>query len=145
WNHFQHMFSYWDVLESQGVDWEAALREALTRAALTDDHQDYLTILRHLMAVLKDGHITVYSPFAPAVSLGEAMPRFHWDVIEGEITITTLTPDYDGPLQPGDVITEIDGRPAQTLLAETDALNAAVGQFGIFLALDELITGPLDS
>src|SRR5690606_34991335 len=86
WNHFQHMFSYWDVLESQGVDWEAALREALTRAALTDDHQDYLTILRHLMAVLKDGHITVYSPFAPAVSLGEAMPRFHWDVIEGAIT-----------------------------------------------------------
>jgi hypothetical protein len=137
WTHFQHMFVYWDVVEAQGVNWNDALPEALMSAAEGQTALDYYNTLRRLSDRLRDGHTSVSVP--TEISRLDEWQHNHtlpltWERVEGEITVLSVLNGAPESLQPGDVITEIDGRPIEERLAELDVLTSPVGQFGEYHA-----------
>jgi C-terminal processing protease CtpA/Prc len=130
WNVFQHFYPYFDVVN---VDWDAVLPDMLRRAAIDDGEEQFLTTMRHLVALLQDGHGNVghpsyYTPYAlpivwdwaarePGADATElvvvhvpgtvlSMPRGVWDAAASS------------GLRRGDVITAINARPLQDVTRE---------------------------
>ncbi|MBC8097897.1 MAG: hypothetical protein H7Y11_00505 [Armatimonadetes bacterium] len=144
-NHFQHLYSYWDVLDSLGVDWEAALRVALSQVAVANDPQAFLTELQRFAAQLNDGHTRVYPSMGVFPLVSSHTFPFTLDVIEGKIAVVMLSEGYSGSLQLGDVILSIDGQPSAAVLADIDARHGGITQFGNFYGLYELSLGAMKS
>jgi C-terminal processing protease CtpA/Prc len=146
WAHFEHLFAYWDVLDGLGVDWETALREGLTAAAMVDTVDAYNLVLRRLTAQLNDGHTRVSAP-VPLVNFGGnfSLP-FSFDVVEGQLIVTTVDPrSYAGAIRRGDAVLAWDGQPTDALLAEINAENGPVGQFGVFTGMWARVVGQRDT
>lgn len=138
WNVFQHLFPYWEILN---LNWENVLRQSLSEAA-TSDNENFITVLQRMTAYLEDGHtVTSRGQFTNAG--GYALP-FTWDVIEDQIIVTTLLAE-DVPLQPGDIIIEIDGISVAELLTQELERVGGRGQYQAYLALLNLQTGAYDS
>jgi len=148
WNFHQHFFSYWDVLENmRGINWDAALPEALNNAIEDENAGDFWYTLQRLTAYLNDGHVSV-SPSPEAIQHiggenigGSYQLPFTWDIVEGELTITTLLSDDTQGINAGDVILEIDGQPAMERLEAARQLNSRYGAFGDFYILLEWLAG----
>lgn len=117
WNVFQHFYPYFEVVE---VDWSAELPKALNRAATDKDEAAFLETLKRLIAALKDGHGNVM--LGNANRRSGAFPPLRWDWIEGKLVITYVDKDKVASLQPGDVITSINGVPADQALAKAEEL-----------------------
>jgi len=103
WNIFQHFYPYFDDVQT---DWNAALKEALQRAATDTDAKAFDHTLKRLVVALRDGHGGVYhqddvAPFIPPVA---------WDWIEGQLVVTRVKDAAQG-IAPGDLILTIDGKP----------------------------------
>jgi hypothetical protein len=136
WNVFQHFYPYFDVVE---IDWLAELRKALTAAATDKDERAFLDTLRVLVAALHDGHGGVNHNSDPR---GAALP-LAWDWIEDRLVVTAVQEKSgDTPalgLKPGDVIEEIDAKPAAAAIAEIEErTSAATPQFRRWKALNTL-------
>lgn len=134
WNVMQHFFPYWNVIDA---DWNHALRVALQDAAMDSSGSEFLITLQHLAAHLKDGHSVTYNP-----SLGfngAFQVPFTADLIEGQLVVVTVVEDHEVPVEPGDVITEINGIPALQALAEMQTRVSGVGQWGRYRALGFLL------
>lgn len=138
WNIFQHLFPYWETLD---IDWENVLRQSLVEAA-TSDSENFITILERMTAHLKDGHtVTRRGQFT---NTGSYSLPLTWDVIEDQLVVTTLLAE-DIPLQPGDIVTEIDGIQAAEVLTQELERVAGAGQYRVYLALLNLLTGGYNS
>ncbi len=141
WNVMQHFYPYFDVVDA---DWSAALAEALRAAATDKDERAFLDTLQRLIAGLHDGHGNVWHSNATAQF---TLPLL-WGWVEGKLVVTHV---HDGPgdhadaggLKPGDVVLEIDGRPARQALTEIEQLvSAATPQFRRYRGLQRLASGP---
>jgi hypothetical protein len=140
WAHFQHLYVYWDVLEAQNVDWNQALRDALSSASSSATELDFYFTLRRMTGLLNDGHTFVTPP--PELGLGSShILPLTWDVVENQVMIISTLPDAMLDLQIGDRVLAIDGRPVEPLLAEYDALTSPTRQYGTFRILRELSWG----
>jgi C-terminal processing protease CtpA/Prc len=138
WPMFHHFYVYFDVVD---VDWDSELHTALEAAATDADAQAFLTTLRRMTAALQDGHIDVRHASEQATHV----PPFLWDIVEGELMIIAVAEAATG-LRVGDTVDRVDGRPAETVLAEARALiSAATPQWGRFRATRALLRGPEDS
>jgi C-terminal processing protease CtpA/Prc len=115
WNIFQHFYPYFDVVKS---DWPAVLRESLRKAATDASEQAFAITLKRLVAALRDGHGAVSNASEFAAS---NVPGIVWEWVEGQIVVTAVKPGVTG-IAPGDVVTALDGKPAQQVLAEREAL-----------------------
>jgi C-terminal processing protease CtpA/Prc len=134
WTVFQHFYPYFDVVES---DWAGELPRALTAAAVAPDGTAYLNVLRTMVAAIHDGHGGAYHPdFMPTQELPLA-----WDVVEGSLVVTSVHPDHDVAVGPGDVVVEIDGRAALDVLSEAEALISGSPQWKRGLALRSMRRG----
>jgi C-terminal processing protease CtpA/Prc len=140
WNIFQHFYPYFDVVDA---DWPVELRRALGRAAEDADERAFLGTLRRLVAALHDGHGRVSNPGTPD---GTGFPPFGWDWVEGQLVVTGVAGQGAGGLKPGDVVVEIDGKPAADVLAEHEAMiSGATPQWRRYRALVAAAGGPGDS
>lgn len=109
WGVMQHFYPYFDVVTT---DWDAALPEALQRAAVDPDARALLTTLRTLVAELHDGHGNVFQP--------ELMPRtllpLEFGFAGDDLVVMATRSTTVGAVRPGDVVVALDGTPAATYL-----------------------------
>jgi C-terminal processing protease CtpA/Prc len=138
WNVFEHFYPYFDVV---GTDWPAELRRALRSAATDRDEKAFLETLRRLVAALHDGHADVTSDRESPARL--VAPPLLWDWVEDRLVITQVDRQHAAGIEPGDVVTAIDGRPAaQAIAAKEELISAATPQWRRRRALRELLAGP---
>jgi C-terminal processing protease CtpA/Prc len=136
WNVFQHFYPYFDVARA---DWPAELRKALGSAATDPDAQAFERTLRRLVAALHDGHGRAG---LSASSDGTRTLPLLWDWVEGRLVVTQVDPEHAAGLAPGDVIVEVDGRPAAAALADVEErISAATPQWRRWRALQALAIG----
>ncbi len=137
WNVFQHFYPYFDVT---GTDWPAELRRALRGAATDRDAVAFRDTLRRMVAALHDGHglVTLIS----ATSATFHLP-LSWSWVEGQLVVTAVDAAHAPGIQPGDVVTAIDGRPAaEVIAAEQELTSAATPQFLRYVSVERLLRGP---
>jgi C-terminal processing protease CtpA/Prc len=138
WNVFEHFYPYFDVV---GTDWPAELRRALRSAATDRDEGAFLETLQRLVAALHDGHAQVTSDRERASR--RVAPPLLWDWVEERLVITQVDRQHAAGIEPGDVVTAIDGRPAaQAIAAKEELISAATPQWRRRRALRELLAGP---
>jgi C-terminal processing protease CtpA/Prc len=134
WNVFQHFYPYFDVVQA---DWPGELRRGLTRAAADRDAAAFEDTLARLVAALHDGH--------GHANLSGGQSRhlpILWDWVENRLVVTAVDREHAGGLQPGDVITAIEGRPAEAaLLAEEERISGATAQWRRYRSLQKLASG----
>lgn len=135
WNTLQHFFPYWEVIDT---DWQAALHVALQEAATDENGKEFLITLQHLTNKLRDGHSSTYH------AIISTDPRYRVPftaaVIEDKVVVTTVAENQLTQLEPGDIISEIEGRPAPEALARMEQRISAVGQLGRYRALRYLLS-----
>jgi hypothetical protein len=138
WNVPQHFYPYFDVVKT---DWPKALKDALTSGATDENDVAFLITLRRMVAQLHDGHGNVYYG---GEQRGFSVPAiFGW--VEGRLVITEVADPANG-VQPGDIISKIDGKPVVEALVEREALiSGATPQWRRYLALRLLADGGKDS
>jgi C-terminal processing protease CtpA/Prc len=138
WSLFQHFYPYFDVVRT---DWPAALDVALRSAATDSGAADFQKTLQRLVAALHDGHGYVSRP-----NVGLGMPDAQLGWVEERVVV--LAPGDSGAkagLHRGDVVLEVDGRPASDVVAETETLiSAATPQWMRARALSVLLLGKRD-
>jgi C-terminal processing protease CtpA/Prc len=132
WNVLEHFWPYWDTVS---VDWNAALDQALADALRDRSANEHLATLRRLSVIAADGHATTNCPGASP----RANAPFIVDVIEGQVVVTATT---DEAVKLGDVIISVDGRPATTVLADSEATISGSPQWRLDFARHRFATGP---
>lgn len=139
WNVFQHFYPYFDVVQA---DWPGELRRGLTRAAVDRDVAAFEETLDRLVAALHDGHGHVYQA-------SDARPRhlpILWDWVENRLVVTAVDREHAAGVVPGDVVTAIDGRPAEAALqAEEERISGATAQWRRYRSLQKLAGGETGS
>ncbi len=140
WNVFQHFYPYFDVVET---DWPAALREALTSAAVDRDEMAFFDTLRLLVARLHDGHGNV-GLLSQSWEKYAALPlALRW--IEDNppvLAVAAVVPGKADRIRPGDVVLSLDGVPAAEALAKRERLiSGATPQWIRWNAVNRLVRG----
>ncbi len=139
WNILEHFFPYFDVVKT---DWPKALKDALTSAASDKDDSAFVITLRRMVAQLHDGHGNVF--YAGESGRFTVPAIFGW--VEGRLVVTEVGPEGANGLQPGDIVSRVDGQPSVEALAEREALiSGATPQWRRYVALVLLAKGAKDS
>jgi len=116
WGVMQHFYPYFDVVDT---DWDAALLEALRRAAVDPDERAFLTTLRVLVGHLHDGHGGVYRQ--------EPGPRpalpLTFTFAGDDLVVASVRSGKLASVRAGDVVMAIDGQPVRQYL---DALRPTI-------------------
>ena len=133
WNVFQHFHPYLDGI---GVSWDEALRPALRRALGDRNTDDYYATLSELVAKTHDGHGYVYGRLTKRGGL-----PVHVAMIEEQLVVTGV--GEDAPLQPGDILTRIDGVPVLELLRERELYVSGSSHLRQLRALNQFGDGPI--
>jgi hypothetical protein len=140
WNIFQHFFPYFDAVKS---DWNAALTEALQSAYKDKTAADFQRTLQKFTALLKDGHVRVSRTGDTSKT---HFPPISWALVEDRLVITDV---YDPDLtavRPGDIVTEIDGVPAEQVMEEEKQyISAATRGWLQYRLTGILLAGPANS
>ena len=137
WNVYRHFYPYWSEVS---VDWDArlpALLEAAARAPSAEAHQD---VLRRLVAEVRDGHGSVSDPKAPQPPDILPIAVRH---VEGRWVVTASS--VREQVQPGDVVTAVDGQRAASWFPAQEALASGSLQWRTVRAAAALASGPPDS
>ncbi|MEK7477422.1 MAG: S41 family peptidase [Candidatus Coatesbacteria bacterium] len=130
WNVYQHFYPYFDIVK---VDWDSVLSGTLREAVNTGGGEDFKRLLKRLVAKTRDGHGGVGGPGTPG---RWGCPPFRLDWIEGKIVIDLVWEDC--PLRPGDILLEIDGKPATRILAYEESVVSGSPQWVKVSALNKL-------
>ncbi len=127
WNVPQHFWPYFDVMPD---DWPGALAAALQSAATDSGADNYFKTLSRLWVALRDGHGWVWGPTTPAM----VPVVFEW--IENQLVVTAVLAGDTQGVSPGDRILQIDGVPAEDVLAQQQALiSGATPQWILYRSL----------
>lgn len=138
WNVFQHFYPYFDVVKT---DWLNTLRDTIIAANAAENEEEFINILREMVAQLHDGHGKVQLPLPNL-----CRPPFGWDWVENQLVITFVEDETNGQLHPGDKVTAIGGQPTAGVLAAQERLiSGATSQWIRFSALKSIIEGPYES
>jgi hypothetical protein len=135
WNIFDHFYPYSDVVT---IDWLDLLARTLREAATDKDDDEFLKTLQRLDAVLQDGHGNVWLDHDQRTQF----PPFTIGYVENKIVVLALVNGPSTGLKPGDVIVNIDGRPAADVFVEAVQLTSgATLQWRQAKALSGLLAG----
>lgn len=120
---------------------ENALPEALKKAAVDKNEEEFLNTLQRLTAYSNDGQTRVW--------LSGSQERyglpFLWKMNEGKLVITKTASDTIG-IKPGDIVTSIDGIDVQKYLEEKGRLvSSSTKQWRNARVLAEIRTGVYNS
>jgi C-terminal processing protease CtpA/Prc len=125
WNIFQHFYPYFDVIHP---NWNKILRQTLSEVQDNQDEDDFLISLRKMTAALGDGHVKVMHP---SIQNFKSLPAI-FNYIEDQIVVAATNSDK---LQKGDIILEIDGKPALQLLLNYEKIVSGSPQWKKYKAL----------
>lgn len=112
----QH-FPYFDQLPD--LDWDKAFMEYLPQVEKEQSLHEYYLVLRRFIALLEDGHTSVYFPPSVQPNLGRLPLRF--EIIEGKWVITERIPNAEvlaEDIPPGTILESIEGMPPGKYYAE---------------------------
>ncbi|RPD41479.1 S41 family peptidase [Chitinophaga barathri] len=139
WNVIRHFHPYY---QEWVTDWDKDLRLALQDCYRQTTAAGFDNTLRTLTAKLHDGHVFVVSPYGMR---NRSMLPLKWEWVKNKLVITrVLSPDIT--LQPGDVITAINGTPAKEYVDKAVLLTSAGSANALMRAsLSNMISGPKDS
>ena len=130
WNVYRHFYPYWmDV----PVDWDAQLLPLLREADRPAERAQQRDLLRHLVALVRDGHGQVLDQKQKRAGL-----RILIEIVEHQLVVTD---SRDPGVKPGDRIIAVDGEPAGRWLARQSRLASGSDQFRPVRAVDELTYG----
>lgn len=139
WNIFQHFYPYHSEVKS---DWQAELSKALFAAYKAKTSDEYLELLGLMTEKLKDGHISIRGS---NTFKGYNVP-LATKFVEGKLVIAQVDslPSAKGDLkmQPGDILSSIDGRPAMEKFNSLRNTVSGSEQWKDVRALAQLFNGP---
>lgn len=126
-----------------GLDWDAAVREAILPAARAGSWDDYYRLLNGLAARLNDGHTLVIPPWA--FNGQNDQPPIELQMVEGKVLLARAA-DTEAcrsqHLVPGMELTAVEGRPVRAYLRErvfsifSGGTKQRQESYGLFLLLD---------
>ena len=125
WTTLDHFYPYWDVVK---VDWDAWLKESLVSAATAPDDKTFHLVLQRMVAAIEDGHGWVRYP-----NNDNAVLPIDWATLDGELIITAVADGVDG-VEPGMIVTAIDGVPAHEALMEEERRMSGSDHFRRLMA-----------
>ncbi len=106
-------------------------------AAAFEDRESFLRAMRRLLVPLNDARALFLRKDEP---MAQALP-LAWEWIEGQLTITGAAEGTG--IKPGDVVLSVDGRPAEEVIREEEALvSAATPEARRWWTLERLLYGP---
>ena len=118
WNAFEYYFPYKDIMDE---DWNELLIEFIPKMMEGTDYQSYCLTLSALGAKTQDAHVVFSNQTSIMTSrFGNYAIPVVLESAEGQIVVRSIVgADSDTcPLQPGDVVTEIDGVDIGEIIAE---------------------------
>ena len=138
WNVIQHFHPYYSEWIT---NWDADLRESLNACYKNNTSRDFVITLSTLLAKLRDGHVFVYHPDIRDT----AYLPIKWVWVEQQaVIIRVLDPRIQ--LQPGDVVTGINGIPSSDYINNISH-SISGGTLGAIMrkTLNSIAQGPKDS
>lgn len=132
WNVLQHFFPYFDVIDT---DWNEVLGETLKSTLANKQKKDFFITLSRMIAQIEDGHGIIFE------TQKYRLPLVRTECIENKIAITASN---DTTLKIGDIIHEINGKPAMEVLDEKEKIISGSPQLRRYRALN-ILTGKLES
>lgn len=124
WSEVQFNFVFFDRVPE--LDWHQVLVDYIPKVQAAKTDVEYYRVLRHCIALLKDGHTGISGPSDEP----SGRPPLRIRAVEGRAVVVQVCPadQMNRPelraelaaadLRPGDEITHIDGRPVQQILTE---------------------------
>lgn len=133
------LFKFWNVIRYfypyvriNGEDWTEALFEFIPRVRSARDAREFQLVLRELSAKLNDSHVEAIGVHI-SHEFGLRVPPFEARLIDGRVVVSAIVVDgvskSEGGVQPGDVLTHVDGLPILQLVERAKRFVAA-GNFG---------------
>jgi C-terminal processing protease CtpA/Prc len=124
WSEVKYNFAFFDQVPQ--IDWDEILLEYIPKVQAAKSDVDYYKVLRQCTALLKDGHTSVGGPSnEPSCNLPIQVQAVQNQAVIVEVysidkikSVKLKNEFLAANLKPGDVITHIDGRPVQQILAE---------------------------
>src|SRR2546426_701986 len=125
-----------------GEDWDALLPAFLEQMAKAETAREYHLAVAEMVAHTHDSHCSVNSPELNAY-YGVATPPIEVRWIENQPVVTRVDASLGGGLQPGDVLTKIDGEPYQKRVDDLEKhVAASTAQSMKYRVAGRLLTGP---
>lgn len=112
WNVLEHFWPYWN--SDTHASWSNELDTALAEALRDRSVANHVATLERLTAKTPDGHVSVTCRGEPKYSY---LP-LAIELVEGRLVVVASD---EGSITPGDVLVDIDGRPARELLEEAES------------------------
>jgi C-terminal processing protease CtpA/Prc len=140
WNVFQHFYPYFDETD---VDWGAQLPGALRQAWDDDSELSFLKTLQRFVAGLRDGHGRAALVSDTSESF---VPPMQWTWVENALVVTDIFDSSGTGPNVGDIVTTVDGIPADRALKDEEAyVSGATPQWRRLGAAAGLLSGPRNS
>ncbi|MCB0632266.1 MAG: S41 family peptidase [Saprospiraceae bacterium] len=118
WNMIEYFFPYRHLMDE---DWDAVLRDFIPKMVAADDELAYKLILLELIGKVQDTHANIWQN-DPVLNQfrGERTLPLEVNFVEGKAVVVRLFEEMpaDTKIAVGDVITTIEGRPAEAIIAE---------------------------
>lgn len=115
WNIVEYYFPYRDVI---GTDWYPVLEEFVPKFVTAGTQAEYARAAIALAARVHDTHCNVWNRLALRPPAGACAAPARVRFVENVPVVWAVRDSAPPPLQPGDVVTHVDGRPVAELLAE---------------------------
>nr|WKN37351.1 S41 family peptidase [Tunicatimonas sp. TK19036] len=122
------LFRYWNMIEYffpnrhlMDEDWDAVLRDFIPKMVSVEDELSYKLTLLELIGKVQDTHANIWQRDAVLEEFwgGNIVP-VELKMAEDQVVISKVFPGFDGvdALQIGDIITEVNGQPVDSLITE---------------------------
>lgn len=134
WAAMDSFFPYFDQVEN---DWDAELDDSLRRALMPQNGDTFALVVSRMVEALEDGHGIVGYRYRQ----WHHQPSARFERLrEGEIAVTRTWDDT--PLEIGDVVKSVDGRPAEGELDAWKRLTSGSEHLQEHRALNRFASGP---
>jgi hypothetical protein len=144
WNIIEYWFPYRDLIDES---WDGVLRELLPVFIEADDHDEYERALLQLSACVHDTHVNIMTAVHERPPRGPCGLPVEFHFIDGQAVVSRARERH--PLQPGDILLELDGRPLADLIDEWRPWHAASNEAARLLDIAAVLSrgecGPFDA
>lgn len=125
WSEVKYNFAFFDQVPE--IDWDGILIEYIPKVQAAKTEVEYYNVLRRCIALLKDGHTSVWGPSSEP----RCEPPIQVQAVQNEaVVVRSFSTEkmkseerrkelQAADIHLGDIITHIDGRPVRQMLSET--------------------------
>ncbi len=116
WNMVEYWFPYRDII---GEEWDPVLRTSIAKVALAQDFTSYQKEMIALIARIHDSHANLWNALSVRPPEGDCNVPANVRFLDQQLVVSgdaQSKPPTASGLQPGDVITSIDGQPVASLV-----------------------------